>query len=210
MHILYERETPITPAMVVARIPVVDYSPEVRSLGLHVSDINRKLAVAAGKLDDYDKVESPFEKLSETRFPLMWVIGLALEAYYASLFNPDSFIYHPGEWERDVIYGTPDGTLVVSAEDIGPGFTENVNAIWECKTTSKRRCSIRDLWLYLKQGLAYCAMSKYEHVLYDVTFLLGDYSRPYQPVRVCSLVKFDRNEIETWWKIILKTADDLQ
>ncbi len=167
-----------------------------RSPGVHVQAINKALGVAAGKLSSDADEDYPFERFTEECYPLMPALGVAWEELRASLYSEDELLWQPGELERDGIFGTHDGLWM----------GEEATGIWECKQTTKRLQPITECWLYLKQGLSYCAMSGLSHVLYDVCFLLGDYTRPYQPVGTQTLVEFTEKEISSWWAVILKTA----
>lgn len=165
-----------------------------RSKGVHVQAVNRALGIAAGKLDDSDAEDFPFERFTPEVYPLMPALGVAWEELRASIYGEHELVWQPFELERDGIYGTPDGLLF------------DPERIWECKQTTKKVQPISGMWLYLKQGLSYCALSGLDTVQYDVCFLLGDYSRPYRPIGMEYLVKFEEREIETWWSIVKKAA----
>ena len=98
--------------------------------------------------------------------------------------------------ERDGIFGTTDGYRVDLVE----------TAHWECKATTAKIKSIAECWMYLKQGLAYCAMSGLRHMCYDVLWILGDYTRPYKPIGTVTLVEFEEREVESWWSIVVKSS----
>lgn len=163
-----------------------------RTPGVHIQAINKKLGVAAGKLSDDSDEDFPFERFTEHLYPLMPAEGVAWEEFRASCYTEEELVWQPGELERDGIYGTPDGLYLL--EDL---------CLWECKRTTKKLQRITDLWMYLKQGLSYCAMSGYNKVLYDINFGMGDYSRPFIPIGTVTLVEFEEHEINSWWKIVL-------
>jgi hypothetical protein len=160
---------------------------------VHVQALNKQLGVAAGKLDSDD--DSPFDPFTDTHYPLLPALGVAWEEMRASHYSDDQLDWQPFELERDGIFGTPDGLMI---EEL---------AIWECKLTTKKIQSISSCWMYVKQGMGYCAMSGLRRVRYDVVWLLGDYSRPYKADGTTTLVEFDEREIETWWEILLKTSN---
>lgn len=164
-----------------------------RNPGVHVQAINKALAVAAGKIDD--DIDSPFERMSEDTYPLMMALGVGWEEFRASHYSDSELLWQPGELERDGIFGTHDGLI-----------TNDPLEIWECKRTTKKVQSVAGCWLYLKQGLAYCAMAGLSRVRYDILWVCGDYSRPYQPKATSSLVEFSEKEIETWWAVVLRAA----
>lgn len=193
MKVLSERPIVLTPELMSNRTyraqPML-----ARSKGMHVQAINQVLGVAAGKLDDSDADDFPFVRFSDTVYPLMPALGVAWEEFRASHYPEDRLIWQPGELERDGIFGTPDGLLM------------DPDTIWECKQTTKKAQGIGGLWMYLKQGLVYCAMSGLKRVQYDICFVLGDYTRPYQPQAWEMVVEFTEGEIEAWWAIIRKAA----
>ncbi len=192
MKILLERPIVVTPEQMSNRTRR-DWPSVPRSPGVHVQAVNKALGVAAGKLSDGDAGDFPFVRFSDTVYPLMPALGVAWEELRASMYAEHELVWQPYELERDGIYGTPDGLMF------------DPERIWECKQTTKRVQSIATCWMYLKQALSYCAMSGLKVVQFDVCWVLGDYSRPYQPQGTETLIEFTEQEIETWWKIV-KTA----
>jgi len=173
------------------------YPTTPRSIGVHVQEINKRLALAAGQLNDGP---SPFGDFDGETYPALPAVGVAWEEFRASTYSDSELLWQPTESERDGIYGTPDG-LYLGYHDM---------TIWECKFTTKKIQPIEQMWLYCKQGLAYCAQEKLNHVMYDVCWMMGDYTRPYNPILTTTLVEFDNREIEAWWKIMLETAKDMR
>jgi hypothetical protein len=165
-----------------------------RSRGVHVQAINKSLGIAAGKLSSDEDDDFPFVRFSDIVYPLMPALGVAWEELRASHYSESELVWQPYELERDGIFGTPDGLLF------------DPERLWECKQTTKKVQSLSGMWMYLKQGLSYCAMSGLNVVQYDVCFVLGDYSRPYQPQATETIVEFEEREIEAWWQIVRKTA----
>lgn len=200
MHILSESKLVLTPAMMFAR-SIRQKREMPRSPGVHVQAVNRRLGVAAGKISDSDAWDFPFDKLTKDYYPPMLALGVAWEELAASLYSESELFWQPGEFCRDEIYGTPDGIL--------PSYLRSSRArLWECKETTKKAQSIRECWMYLKQGMSYCAMTECDIVTvqYDICWLLGDYTRPYQPAATRSVVQFEEKELETWWSVVLKEA----
>ena len=171
-----------------------------RSPGVHIQAVNRALGIAAGKLSDSDDDSFPFERMTDEVYPLMMALGVFWEEGYVSTFREDQLIWQPGELERDGIFGTPDGLLIDQEELVG----------WECKQTTKKIQSISSCWMYLKQGVSYYAMGGPARTRYDICWLLGDYTRPYQPILTHSLVEFSMLEAESWWKIVLKASKNVK
>lgn len=198
MKILFERPIVLTPQLMANRSPRMKVECE-RSPGVHVQAVNKALGVAAGKLTADDD-DFPFDRFTSEVYPLMPALGVAWEEFRASHYSESELLWQPGELERDGMFGTPDGLRI----DLDP------IPIWECKQTTKKFQSIAGLWMYLKQGLSYCAMSGNTRVLYDICFVLGDYTRPYQPKGQQSLVEFTENEVESWWKVLVKAARNVR
>lgn len=193
LKILSERPIVITPEQMQNRTRR-DWPQIPRSKGVHVQAVNKALGVAAGKLSDDDADDFPFVRFSDTVYPLMPALGVAWEELRASMYAEHELVWQPYELCRDGIYGTPDGLMF------------DPERIWECKQTTKKAQSIGGMWMYLKQGLAYCAMSGLKQVQYDICFVLGDYSRPYQPQATETVVEFTEGEVESWWKIVKQAA----
>ena len=203
MKIISEERMVLTPDMMANRT-FREPQRTPRSRGVHISAVNKALGIAAGKLTSEDDPDFPFEKFSDTHYPLLPAIGVAWEEFRASIYGPDLLIYPPAELERDGIYGSPDGFLM------------GRYAWWECKYSTKKIQSISALWMYLKQGLCYCAMSTgvmgqmITIVQYDICFGLGDYTRPYKPIGQVSTVEFSQHECESWWAVVKQAAKDVK
>jgi len=201
VQVLSEQRVVLTPQMMEQRT-YREHPVCPRSKGVHVQAVNRALGVAAGKLDSDD--DSEFERFSPDCYPLLPALGVAWEELRASQYSESELIWQPGELERDGIYGTPDGWYLVE------------DANWECKLTTKKVQPVTGCWMYMKQGLSYCAMGwelntgPPRRVMFDVCWLLGDYSRPYQPILTTTLVEYEERECESWWQIVRKAAKDVQ
>ena len=193
MRVLSERPIVITPEQMQQRTRR-DWPSLPRSPGVHVQAVNKALGIAAGKLSDSDGDDFPFVRFSDTVYPLMPALGVAWEELRASMYPEGELVWQPYELERDGIYGTPDGLMF------------DPERIWECKQTTKKIQPVSGMWMYVKQGLSYCAMSGLRIVQYDVCFVLGDYSRPYQPQATETVIEFSDQEITTWWNIVKKAA----
>lgn len=205
MRTLSHRIITLTPGMMSGRT----YRQKVdrpRSPGVHEAAVNRYLAQGAGKLDDDDKLELSFPRFSDTLYPTLPAVGVMWEDFWASLYPEEELIWQTEEWCRDGVYGTPDGLMTR-----GTASTR----IAECKGTYK---SIRPIeheknWLYVKQGLAFCAMNPYgiREVEYHVMWFIHDYKvRPYTPVYTETVVEFSRYEVETWWERMLAVKEKVK
>lgn len=197
MRVLSEERIALTPQLMESRTKR-ELISRPRSPGVHVQSVNRALGIAAGKLTDSDGEDYPFEKFSASSYPLMPALGVAWEEFRVSCYRESELIWQPMELERDGLYGTPDGLMVHS------------DAIWECKLTTKKVQPVAGCWMYIKQGMTYCAMLGVRQVVYDVLWLLGDYSRPYQPVGTQTLVEFEERECETWWYRVREAAKSVR
>ncbi len=195
MEILDAKRIVLTPERMANRVQRPWPQTERTKNVYHVQAINKVLGVAAGKLTSDESDAFPFDKFTDTFYPMQPALGVAWEEFFASFYAEDELIWQPGEMSRDGIYGNPDGILL------------REEALWECKQTTKKICSIQDMWMYLKQGMAYCAISGFRRVRYDVCFLLGDYKRPYTAEGISSLVQFSESEIESWWSVMLNNKD---
>lgn len=198
MKVLYEQRIKLTPAVMDSRTPR-SCPVRPRTPGVHVQAINKSLGIAAGKLSNLEDSsgESVFERFSSESYPLLAALGVAWEELRASMYPEDELVWQPCEFERDQVYGTPDGLL------------PELGALWECKLTTKKLQPVQDLWMYNRQGMSYCAMSGMNQVLFDICFLLGDYSRPYQPYGITALVEYSRAEIEMWWSHVLRAKSNV-
>lgn len=167
-----------------------------RSKGVHVQEINKRLAIGAGKMD----AVSTFEGFDEANYPLLPALGLAWEDLWASLYSESELSWQPNELERDGIFGTPDALF----------YAFDWPVIGECKLTTGKIKPVTESYMYMKQGLAYCAQTGMRHVLYEVMWILGDYMRPYQPKATSSMVEFRDDEVETWWGIMKREAEKMR
>lgn len=205
MKIHYEREIRLTHDIMRRRRPLPKLDAP-RTKGVHVSAINQRLGIASKKLTDSESESFPFERMTDTHYPLMMALGVGWEEFRASCYADDQLIWQPGELCRDDILGTPDGTL--TDEEL---FDKHGSAItWECKRTTKKITTIADHWMYQKQGMSYAAMGAPRFVLYEILYVCGNYNRPYQPAAVSSLVEFSEAECEKWWSIVLREKGNVK
>jgi hypothetical protein len=165
---------------------------------IHISEILAKTAVSLGHL-------SP-QTGEDDEFGLM-VMGLAWEdmlAQQVALEDP-SFIYHPGEFERDDILGSPDGLSSYPGDP-------NRFVIREFKSTKKssNHHPIREAdgkwWMWLRQGMCYCAVvpNCEPEVWWTVLHINRDYKwESAQPLCLDYRIRFTEEEIEQNWKFML-------
>lgn len=139
--------------------------------GIHVSDVLSYTGGILGKVPDDDDIDDE----SKLRITL----GLAFEDWLGELLqreNPGSFIYHPGEYEKNGIIGSPDGILV------GPGG-RLMPIEMKCTAKSARYHPVDDAegkwWYWIKQGMSYvCLLPNCSPVCkYIVCYINGAYEK---------------------------------
>lgn len=220
MRILHEQQVTITPAMMANRVQR-KWVRRPRFKGPHVQAINVHLGIGAGKVERNDKENVGFDQFTETNYPLLPAQGVAIEEFLAGFYQLNELIWQPKSYVKDGIAGNPDGIRLITGpvrhepirhelvrqREIGQWLIDR--RVWECKSTTKKLQSIKTCWLYLKQGMSYCYLTGLDTVEYDVWWVLGDYSRPYQPVWTKSIVWFDKSEIRQWWDRLRENKEDV-
>jgi hypothetical protein len=185
-----------------------------RSPGVHVSGIIRCIATEAGLLNANTVEElSLIEVIPSTRFldpvvALRVSIGLAWESWYIpNILGPEGVVDHPGEWECDGIYMSPDGeevaTIVVDRKP------KHVIKVHEVKATYKSTNTVgeteEDLhaqFLWMAQLKAYCRGANTRWADLHVLFLNGDYKYPLQPRKKRFRLEFEQYEIDENWELL--------
>jgi len=195
MTVLKEKIIRLDPQLMVQRQhPARVFQPR-SSCHLHVMQIVKHLAQAAGKID---KDSESWEPFTETHYPTLPAMGVMWEELRASYFNPDAFCWQPGEHIKDNIAGNPDGIFPFQ------------QTLWECKLTYKKIQPVSDIWIYMKQILSYLKLTNFETAQLDVLWAAGDYSRPFRPIATETTLSFTQHEIDSWWQIILNTAKEME
>ncbi len=164
----------------------------------HVSAIIKHIAITIGMMQKYE--------VDLEEYPLRMAMGVWFEEGAAGLYGgEDGFHWQPKEVERDEIVGSPDAEIrkfVLKGKGV-----PKVTQIDEFKFThlSCRSKTIADMWMYLMQGQAYCAMHKDRprFVRYHILHACGDYTRPFKERYMRYLVEFTENEIESCWRMIV-------
>ncbi len=158
----------------------------------HVSAIIKHIAVTTGMMQKYE--------VDLEEYPLRMAMGVAWEEMAVGLYK--DIIWQPREVERDGIVGSPDGLTI-------KGTLGKYKAVcveeWKFTHLSCRSKTIADMWMYLMQGQAYCAMHKDRPrlVRYHILHACGDYTRPFKERYMRYLVEFTENEIESCWRMIV-------
>lgn len=182
-----------------------------RSRGWHVMSVIKYCAVQA-------KLLKPGEPL-EDELPLWMALGCAWEEFAAS-FYPE-MVWQPGEFERDKVFGTPDGLSQISdrqwAHNMPEKFVakavhrmlatgESQGCLEEFKFTRKKAKHGDDIlhdWMWMQQMSAYCGYLDTTLARLHVCYINGDY-KPYEAKYLRYVILFDEQEIERTWKMIQK------
>lgn len=180
----------------------------VRAPGTHLSGILRAIAIESGILKVYapQNVDSTQRggsaaDLDEDIMPLRMIMGMAVEEYFAG-FYPD-MQWQPGELERDGIFGNPDGiTLNPLLNGGGSVMVDEFKATWKSEFTYGGKQFLSN-WMWMRQGMGYCAMLGTRWVRFHIVWMNGDY-RPPQPRYYRYLVEFTQKEIDNAWNLNLR------
>ena len=157
----------------------------------HVSAIIKHIAIATKMMQEYE--------VDLEEYPLRMAMGVAWEEMACGLYgNGDGFTWQPKEVMRDGVVGSPDAEVKKAGRIV---------QIDEFKFThlSCRTKTIADMWMYLTQGQAYCAMHKDRPrlVRYHILHACGDYARPFKEKYMRYLCEFTETEIEACWRMIV-------
>ncbi len=149
-----------------------------RSPGIHLSGIIRAVMQKLGKLEPGDLADE---------MPTVMAVGMAWENWYVGLADLAEVRWQPGEWEKDGVFGTPDGQ------------TEHV--LEEFKYTLKSQAKYGDvlheaIWMWQLAGN--CAALGLRRARLHVCWGCGDY-RPPKPKLMRYVVSFGEAELEKFW-----------
>jgi hypothetical protein len=119
----------------------------------------------------------------------------------------------PGEWERDGVFGTPDGVgrcwvKHVDMEKLGSDRMmrkESVSCVEEFKLTWKSLRKRQDItketgWIW--QVMAHCFVLGHEYGRLHVVWVNGDYAPP-APVYMRYTLRFQRAELYQFWENVI-------
>lgn len=155
-----------------------------RTLGEHMSDVVRTIAVQAGFLPEDDSLPD-WERMA---------LGIAWEAFIVK-YHPE-VLWQPGEFIVDGLPMTPDGI----------SYEGELPVIHEFKLTwkSQGKLPIQSHWMWMSQIMCYCkavgAVSAVLHVYWvngDYRFSSGNQRRYY-----CYRLEFEQEEIDNMWAMI--------
>lgn len=173
-----------------------------RSPGVHLSGVLRGILVKLGKLSPEDEADE---------MPLRVAMGVAWEDFVVGLevVREDWRVeWQPGEWERDGVYGTPDGKGMVQVTLKTPKGKEV--RVWrkcleEFKCTWKSEHTRKDILkesLWVWQVAANCYAMGLEYARLHVLWVNGDY-RPPSPKLMVYLMRFERRGLEEFWRNVV-------
>ena len=185
-------------------------APLKRAPGVHLTGVLRQWALEKEIL-----AVSEWEEEEEDHYPLLWMLGQAVEEFWASLMVSQGMIWQPGELQRDGVSGNPDG---VSTHYLKNDYNDVGRIVIEEHKVTKRSCrdgkdvpglndraSVIAWWSRIQQVLGYCNMHPESPVLarFHVLYLNADY-RGIEPVYRRTLVEFSEFEKQSNWMNVKK------
>jgi len=210
--IFMDKDMTVTPVDIDLFLP----KPEIpRSVGVHVSNIIRCIAVETGILRQEVAEDLKLIDIREFTDPVQItriLIGMAWDQFYIPIILGGLGVKdHPRELEVDGIYMSPDG------ESLDVIFTDHqarvVPVVHEVKTTYKsintvvRGGDLTSQWMWLAQIKAYCRALNTRLAVLHVLFLCGDYSYPISPKNLCWEIEFTQEEIDSNWNLMTEYRD---
>lgn len=169
-----------------------------RTSGIHLSGVIKAVMVKLGKLTDEDEADEMPLRVAMGVAWEDWVVGLAV------IKDEWRVVWQPGEWERDGVYGTPDGLGTVRVKIKTPKGTEvtvSRRCLEEFKCTWKSEHTRKDILresIWMWQVAANCYALGLEYARLHVLWVNGDY-RPPSPRYYVYTVRFERKWLEEFW-----------
>jgi hypothetical protein len=146
--------------------------------------------------------------------PLCMAIGMAWENWVVGLEHAREWWkveWQPGEWRVDEVAGTPDGVGVfkeykarLKGGEIKKSLVEH-KCLDEFKATWKSEHTRKDILgesLWVWQLAANCYALGLEYARLHVLWVNGDY-RPPSPIYMVYTVRFEKEELEVFWKNVI-------
>lgn len=184
-----------------------------RSPGVHLSGVIRAVLQRLGKLKQDEE--------QRDLMPLCMAIGMAWENWVIGLESAQErwkIVWQPGEWEKDKVFGTPDGKgrhLEYKVKVLGGGNIKRVQVEHGCldefKCTWKSehtRKNIVEESLWMWQLAANCYVMELEYARLHVLWVNGNY-RPPSPIYMVYTLRFDQGELEQFWKNVVLENKEL-
>lgn len=166
--------------------------------GIHVSDVLSYTGGVLGKIPDDDDIDDE----SKLRITL----GLAFEDWLGPHLEKENenFIYHPSEYERNGIIGSPDGILV------DPNTGKLMPVEMKCSAKSARYDPVEEAngkwWYWIRQGMSYiCILPDAVPVCkYIVCHINGAYEKGILGrARIVEYdIQFSEEELEKHWNFM--------
>lgn len=210
-------ETPITPLDYQQWLTPRDTPP--RTAGIHVSDVLRDMLVEIGR---YEK-ESTFNDVrGDLGFAWEDVLSAQLAQRMATSRGEQRLPML--EYERDGIYGSPDGVLLADTAQhafdsggvlvpvvaAGEGFVEETKATWMSSTHS---LDSPKLLPWVLQGKTYCCLVGCHALRIRAFFVNGNYKYGDEgtgPVVREWWVRFTQRDLDEWWAGFTRRAEKLR
>lgn len=166
---------------------------QVRSTGLHVSQIIRHILLTSGLEEKSDFTEDDLD--------IMAIVGRLWEQMLANaLFKPPRY-QRPGEIEKDGIFGSPD------AVDCDGHRLMEFKVTW--KSSSR---AIESFFKYMVQVKAYCHMLGLTECDLYVFFVCGNHRPPIptagEGIKAWRL-EFSPHELKDCWRMLVENGKEL-
>ena|SRR2546430_2151229 len=198
---------------------VIPPPKQARSAGVHVSNVIRSIAMETGVLapqwvEELSLIEvKPSMQFLDPVVALRVCIGLAWEEWYIpQVLGPEGVIDHPGEWECDGIYMSPDAeelaTIIIDRRPRHRLKVHEVKATYKStNTVGETEEDLLSQFLWISQLKAYCKGAKTRWADLHVLFLCGDYNYPIQPQKKRFQIEFEQEEIDDNWELLTAYRD---
>ncbi len=187
----------------------------LRSPGLHVSTLLKRIAIALGLIKSLKAMGGKWKAepvIDEEAFPLQMALGLAYEDFM-SLQYPE-MIYHPGELVLDGIAGSPDGITPLpdlpQYEGLGDAVVDEFKFTYKSGRHDINHPNYK-MWLW--QIMAYCKMLGVLCARLHVLFVNGcyDYAAPGLPCLYrIYCIQFTQDELDRNWEMLLTEKQALE
>lgn len=167
-----------------------------RSSGVHLSGVNKFVLTKLGYLNPSDL---------DDEMPLRMAIGMAWEDWAVGLW-PD-MVWQPGEWERDKVFGTPDGytDLPFSSSSPTAGRVEEFKATWKSKFTYGTPENLLGekgrLWMWQLLGNCYAMNCTFANL--HILWINGPYRPPSPEYWVYEFAFSEKEKKQYWQNIVL-------
>lgn len=209
-------------------VPVIPPS-EGRSPGVHLSGIIKCVAKEVGILErELEEDLSLFDGgdindvLKNDPIAIIRIaMGLAWEMWYLLTQMPN-VVAHPGEWEEDGIYMTPDGEelshvlvnrgLHVIIHEIKCTYKsiKTIGIYWD---EDRRKWDLNldvfaTQWMWKAQIMGYCRKAGTRFAVLHILAVCNDYSWPQRPMCYRINIEFSQDELDSNWQLLVDYRDE--